>query len=256
MKILGSVAIVTGGNRGIGEAFVRCLLQAGAEKVYVGSRSREAGAHLEQEFPGRAVAVELDVTSEAQVAAAAERCSDVSIVINNAGAFNNQTLMKAPDLQAARQEMEVNYFGVLSMCRHFAPVLARNGAGSGGSAIVNVLSAGGILAVPIMGGYSPSKFAARALTTNIRAELADQGTQVSCLIVGSVDTRMADHVQGRKEPPETVAKAGIRAIEKNINEVDTDAFAVGVRAAIARDPGYLEKQMAAQLKAESLNTGR
>lgn len=130
MKVLGSVAIVTGGNRGIGEAFVRCLLQAGAAKVYVGSRQKEAGAHLEQEFPGRAIAVELDVTSEQQVAAAAALCGDTSIVINNAGAFINQTLMKAPNLQAARQEMEVNYFGVLSMCRQFAPVLARNGGGA------------------------------------------------------------------------------------------------------------------------------
>ena len=181
MKVQDSVAIVTGGNRGIGEAFVRCLLQAGARKVYVGSRSREAGAHLEAEFPGKAIAVELDVTNEQQVAAAAAQCSDTSIVINNAGAFNNLTLIGAPDLQAARQEMEVNYFGVLSMCRQFAPVLASNGGG----AIVNVLSAAAILAVPNMGGYSPSKFAARALTTSVRAELADQGTQVSCLIVGS-----------------------------------------------------------------------
>lgn len=252
MKVQDSVAIVTGGNRGIGEAFVRCLLQAGAEKVYVGSRSREAGAHLEQEFPGRAIAVELDVTSESQVAAAAQQCGDVSIVINNAGAFDNQTLIGAPDMQSARQEMEVNYFGVLSMCRHFAPVLANNGGG----AIVNVLSAAAIVAVPAMGGYSPAKFAARALTTSMRAELADQGTQVSSLIVGSIDTRMAEHVEGRKEPPDTVAKAGIRAIEKNIPEVDTDAFAVGVRAALARDPGFMEKSMAAMLKAEKLNTGR
>jgi len=252
MNVKDSVAIVTGGNRGIGEAFVRCLLAAGAAKVYVGSRNRSAGAHLEQEFPGRAVAVELDVTSEAQVAAAAQQCTDVSIVINNAGAFNNLTLMGAPDLSAARQEMEVNYFGVLSMCRQFAPVLATNGGG----AIVNVLSAAAILAVPNMGGYSPAKFAARALTTSVRAELADQGTQVSCLIVGSVDTRMAEHVEGRKESPDTVAKAGIKAIEKNIPEMDTDAFAIGVRAAIARDPAHMEKQMAALLKVEKLNTGR
>ncbi|MDZ4731617.1 MAG: SDR family oxidoreductase [Xanthomonadales bacterium] len=252
MKVQGSVAIVSGGNRGIGEAFVRCLLQSGAEKVYVGSRSREAGAHLEKEFPGRAIAVELDVTAESQVAAAAQQCGDVSIVINNAGAFNNQTLIGAPDMQSARQEMEVNYFGVLSMCRHFAPVLANNGGG----AIVNVLSAAAIVAVPAMGGYSPAKFAARALTTSVRAELADQGTQVSSLIVGSIDTRMAEHVEGRKEPPNTVAKAGIRAIEKNIHEVDTDDFAVGVRAALARDPGFMEKSMAAMLKAEKLSTGR
>jgi len=252
MNVKGSIAIVTGGNRGIGEAFVRGLLQAGAAKVYVGTRTREAAAHLEQEFAGRAVAVELDVTNEAQVAAAAKNCPDVSIVINNAGAFNNQTLLGAPDLQAARQEMEVNYFGVLSMCRQFAPVLAANGGG----AIVNVLSAAAILVVPKMGGYSPSKFAARALSTSVRAELADQGTQVSSLIVGSIDTRMADHVEGRKESPDTVAKAGIRAIEKNINEVDTDAFAVNVRAAIARDPGFMEKQMAAMLKAETISTGK
>jgi len=252
MNVKDSVAIVTGGNRGIGEAFVRCLLAAGAAKVYVGSRDRSAGAHLEQEFPGRAVAVELDVTSEAQVAAAAQQCTDVSILINNAGAFNNLTLMGAPDLSAARQEMEVNYFGVLSMCRQFAPVLAANGGG----AIVNVLSAAAILAVPNMGGYSPAKFAARALTTSVRAELADQGTQVSCLIVGSVDTRMAEHVEGRKESPDTVAKAGIKAIEKNIPEMDTDAFAIGVRAAIARDPAHMEKQMATLLKVEKLNTGR
>lgn len=252
MKVKDSVAIVTGGNRGIGEAFVRGLLNAGAAKVYVGSRSREAAAHLEQEFPGRAVGVELDVTSEAQVAAAASNCGDVSIVINNAGAFNHQTLLGAPDMSAARQEMEVNYFGVLSMCRHFAPVLAANGGG----AIVNVLSAAAIVAVPKMGGYSPSKFAARALGTSVRAELADQGTQVSSLIVGSIDTRMADHVQGRKESPDTVAKAGIRAIEKNVNEVDTDDFAINVRAAIARDPAFMEKQMAAMLKTDIVSTGR
>lgn len=252
MKVKDSVAIVTGGNRGIGEAFVRELLQAGAAKVYVGTRELSGAAHLEQEFPGRAVAVELDVTNEAQVAAAAEQCGDTSIVINNAGALGQQTLIGAPDLSAARLEMEVNYFGVLSMCRAFAPVLGRNGGGS----IINVLSAGGILAVPIMGGYSPSKFAARALTTCVRAELADQGTHVGCLIVGSVDTRMASHVQGKKEPPETIAKSGIRAIEHSIPEMDTDNFAVGVRAAIARDPYRLEQQMAAQLKMDKLDTGR
>ena len=252
MKIAGSVAIVTGGNRGIGAAFVRCLIEAGAAKVYVGSRSLAAADPLVAEYPDRAVAIELDVTDPRQVEAAAAACGDTSIVINNAGAFLHQTLMGAPDMDAARAEMEVNYFGVLSMCRHFAPVLARNGGG----AIVNVLSAGAILAVPNMGGYCPAKFAARALTTSVRAELADQNTQVSCLIVGSVDTDMAAHVQGRKEPPEVIARAGLKAIEKNIPEMDTDPFAVSVRAALARDPAHLERQMAAMLKATTVSTGR
>jgi NAD(P)-dependent dehydrogenase (short-subunit alcohol dehydrogenase family) len=252
MKISGSTALVTGGNRGIGEAFVRCLIEGGAEKVYVGSRRVDAASHLAETYPGQAIPIELDVTDESQVQEAAAHCSDCAIVINNAGAFENQTLLGAPDMQAARQEMEVNFFGVLSMCRHFAPVLANNGGG----AIVNVLSAGGILAIPNMGGYSPSKFASRALTTCVRAELAEQKTQVSCLIVGSVDTRMASHVEGGKEPPETIARAGIRAIEKNIPEMDTDPFAINVRAAKARDPALLERQMAGMLKLKTLSTGR
>ncbi|MEJ8567880.1 SDR family oxidoreductase [Elongatibacter sediminis] len=252
MKVAGSTAIVTGGNRGIGESFVRCLLDAGAERVYVGTRRLEGAAHLAGDYPDRAIPVELDVTRDEQVAAAAASCGDTSIVINNAGAFHDLTLIGAPDMTAARDEMEVNYFGVLSMCRHFAPVLASNGGGS----IINVLSAAAIVPIPNMGGYSPAKFAARALTTSVRAELADQGTHVGCLIVGSIDTRMAAHVEGRKEPPETVARAGIKAIEHDISEMDTDAFAVNVRAALARDPGRMEKQMAALLKAETLNTGR
>lgn len=252
MNVAGSIAIVTGGNRGIGQAFVRCLIGAGADKVYVGTRSFEAASRLVDQYPGKAVAVELDVTDESQVQAIAEQCSDTNIIINNAGAFENQTLIGAPDMKAARLEMEVNYFGVLSMCRSFAPVLANNGGG----AIVNILSAGGILAIPNMGGYSPSKFAARALTTSVRAELAEQNTQVSCLVVGSVDTRMASHVEGWKEPPETIAKAGIKAIENNIREMDTDAFAINIRAAIARDPANVELQMAALLKLETLSTGR
>lgn len=252
MKLASSTALVTGGNRGIGEAFVREFLRAGAERVYVGSRTPGGAAHLEREFPGKAVEVVLDVTNEEQVRAAAGHCGDTSILVNNAGAFVNRRLLEAPDLSGAREEMEVNYFGVLSMCRCFAPVLAANGGG----AVVNVLSAAAILAVPAMGGYSPSKFAARALSTNLRAELAAQGTQVSCLVVGSVDTRMASHVRGAKEPPATVAKAGIRAIEKNIPEVDTDAFAVKVRASIARDPAFVEKQMAAMLHVRNPDTGR
>ena len=252
MEIEGSVALVTGGNRGIGEAFVRALVAAGAQRVYVGSRSAGGAAHLVAEAPGKVVEVVLDVTDEASVARAAAQCSDVNILVNNAGLFFNTTLMRAPDMSSARAEMEVNYFGILAMCRAFAPILAR----SPKSAIVNVLSAGGIVALPNMGGYSPSKFAARAASTCLRAELADQGTTVSALIVGSVDTRMASHVQGLKEPPSVIADAGLAAIRSGADEVDTDRMAVEVRAALARDPKALERRMARGLKQTAVSTGR
>jgi len=252
MRIEDSVALVTGGNRGIGEAFVRALLAAGARRVHVGARDPASAAHLVAEAPDRVRALELDITRPEQVAAAAAACGDVSILINNAGAFLNRRLIAADDISAAREEMEVNYFGMLQMCRAFAPILARGGGG----AIVNVLSSGGMVAVPAMGGYSPSKFAGRAATTCIRAELADQGTQVSALIVGSVDTRMAAHVAGRKEPPADIAQAGLNAIRRGIDELDTDQMALEVRASLQRDPKALERGMARMLKADQVSTGR
>lgn len=252
MDIEGSVALVTGGNRGIGEAFVRAFLQAGAARVYVGARSASSAAHLVAESDGRAVALELDVTRPEQVEAAARECTDVSILVNNAGAFLNQRLLAAPDMTAAREEMEVNYFGLLAMSRAFSPILKANGGG----AIVNVLSGGALVAMPVMGGYSPSKFAARAASACIRAELAGQKTQVSSLIVGSVDTRMAAHVAGNKERPEDIAKAGLKAIRRGIDEIDTDRMAVELRADLARDPKGVERAVARMLGASSIATGR
>jgi NAD(P)-dependent dehydrogenase (short-subunit alcohol dehydrogenase family) len=251
MDIDGATALVTGGNRGIGEAFVRALLGAGASRVYVGTRDLGNADTLVSELGDRAVALRLDITDADQVNAAARRCSDVSILINNAGAFTGLTLLGAPDMAAAREEMETNYFGPLAMCRAFAPVLARHPS----SAVVNVLSAGSLVAVPAMGGYSPSKFAARAMTACVRAELAPQGTTVSALIVGSVDTRMAADVVGWKETPANIAAHGVRAIRKGIDEVDTDLMAIEVRAHLARDPKGLEAQMQRGL-GRGLSTGR
>lgn len=252
MEIKDSVALVTGGNRGIGEAFVRAFLGAGAAKVYVATRDVTNAQHLVDEGAGRVVAIALDVSKPEQIEAAATQCQDVSILVNNAGLFSMQTLMKAPDLSNARAEMEVNYFGPLAMCRAFAPILAKHKE----SAIANVLSAGGIVAVPGMGGYSPSKFAGRAMSTCVRAELAPQNTSVTALIVGSVDTRMASHVEGFKETPASIAEAALKAIKRGADEVDTDFMAVDVRANLARDPKGLELQMRRSLSGERVTTGR
>jgi len=252
MKIENSVALVTGGNRGIGEAFVRAFVAAGSRRVYAACRTKGDAAHLVKEAPDRVVELQLDVTNAESIERAAREAGDVSVLVNNAGLFVNKTLLKAPDLSTARAEMEVNYFGPLAMCRAFAPILGKHEA----SAIVNVLSAAGLVAVPGMGGYSPSKFAGRAMSSCLRAELADQHTSVSALFVGSVDTRMASHVQGAKEPPSLIATAGLAAIERGTDEVDTDRMAIEVRAALLRDPKALERRFAAGLKATVISTGR
>ena len=252
MELKGSVVLVTGANRGIGEAFVRAFLAAGASKVYAACRDPANAAHLVDEGAGKVVAVPLDVTAADSIAAVAARCDDVSILVNNAGLFAMQTLMTAPDLSATRLEMETHYFGPLALCRAFAPVLARHKQ----SAIANVLSGASLVAIPGMGGYGPSKFAGRAMTTCVRAELAGQNTSVTALIVGSVDTRMAAHVQGLKEKPSDIARTALKAIAKGADEVDTDFMAIDARASLARDPKGLERALRRSLTDAPVTTGR
>jgi NAD(P)-dependent dehydrogenase (short-subunit alcohol dehydrogenase family) len=241
MKIEGCVAIVTGANRGIGLGFVEELLAQGAARVYVASRGLADAQAVAARHPDRLVAIELDVTRPDQVAAAAASCKDVTLVVNNAGMCTMERLYDTRDKDAVRREMDVNFFGPLEMSRAFAPVIAANGGG----AIANVLSAGGIVAVPDMGGYSPSKFAARAASNCLRAELAPHGVQVTALIVGSVETRMSAHVKNQAQSqPVDIAKAGLWAVSRGIDEHDTDPHAIQVRAHLARDPKGLEQAMA------------
>lgn len=250
MDIKGSTALVTGGNRGIGLGFVEELIAQGAKRVYIASRTLADAEEIAKHNPEQLVAIELDLSNQQHIDAAAAACGDVSILINNAGAFFNETLLGATSMDTMRMEMEVNYFSMVAMCRAFAPILKRNNT----SAIANVLSVGGTVAAPGMGGYSPSKFAARAASTCIRAELAEQGTSVSALIVGSVETRMSEHVKGPKAQPIEIAKAGLHAIKRGINELDTDPMAIGARAKLALDPQAMERAMAAGLKATELDT--
>lgn len=243
----GTVAIVTGANRGIGRAFVEELLEEGAT-VYAGCRNPDVMPAELVEAGARPV--RLDVTDDDQVRAAAERCDDVTMVVNNAGFFANRRLVGDPSMDHARQEMEVNYFGPLRMTKAFAPVLGRNGGG----AIGNVLSVAGMTPLAFMGGYSPAKGAALYLSTITRAELGEQGTTVTAMIVGSVDTDMAAHVDGDKEDPRDIARTGLRAITRGVDLVDTDRMAVEARAAVARDAKGYERAMAKLLHVDTIRT--
>jgi NAD(P)-dependent dehydrogenase (short-subunit alcohol dehydrogenase family) len=152
MNIRDSVAFVTGANRGLGQAFARELLARGAKTVYAGVRNPN-GIDVPRGF----VPVKLDVTDPASVRAIAARCSDVTLLINNAGIGRANTgALDLALIDSMREVFETNFYGLVRASQAFAPVLARNGGGAN----INVLSDATWFARPVLTAYSAAKSAA------------------------------------------------------------------------------------------------
>ncbi len=236
MKIEGSVALVTGANRGLGKAYVDALLEAGAEKVYAGARQL-----LETGDP-RVTHLTLDITSSADIAAATRLCGDVNLLINNAGIMLNTTMLAANSADAMRREMDVNVFGTLAMIQAFAPILARNGGG----AIANMLSVVSWFTYPFNATYCASKHAALAVSDAARIQLRSQGTQVVSVYAGFIDTDMASELAAANEPktpPRQVAERTLQGIRDGVDHVRADDRSQNVWNLIRRDPDGFEKTM-------------
>ncbi len=227
VSLAGANVLVTGANRGLGKAFVEELLSRGVARVYAAARNPDTVAFDDD----RVIPVRLDVTKPDGVRAAASRCTDVTVLINNAGAMLRTPLLAGPDLSAARSEMETNYFGTLAMCRAFAPVLARNGGG----AVVNVLSVASWLASPFNGSYGASKSAEWSLTNAIRVELRASGTLVVGVHAGWIDTDMAADVPESKISTGDVVRQTLDGVQRGDEEVLTDDSTRHVKASLPSD---------------------
>ncbi len=227
MKIKNSTALVTGANRGLGLAYAKALLAAGARKVYAGARDPSTVPALEGLVP-----VKLDVNDAADIAAAAAACGDVDLVINNAGIIGGEPLLGSRGVDALREVLDTNLYGVLAVSRAFAPVLRTNGGG----ALVTMLSALSWASLPGTSAYSVSKAAAWALTNGLRNELRGQGTQVVGVHAGYIDTDMVKDVDSPKSRPEDIAQAVLAGVEAGDSEVLADDTARHVKAGFGAAP--------------------
>jgi len=238
-----SIVLLTGANRGIGKAILEQLIDQGATKVYACARNTDSLAPLIEGNAEKVVPLELDVTQEAHIQQAAAQAGDVNIVINNAGIFNYTAIIAAADTNSARQEMEVNYFGLLNMTRAFAPILKTNEPG----ALVNISSIGGLFGIPMLGTYCASKAAVHSLTQSVRGELASQGTLVIGVYPGPIDTDMTKDIDLEKETPTQVAKAILDGIQNGIEDVYPDKVSQETAAQLQADSKAVEKQWAEML---------
>ena len=214
ITIEGRVVLVTGANRGIGQALVEEALRRGAKRLYAGTR--QPLAHRDP----RVTPLTLDVTNAAQIQAAVEKVESLDILINNAGLALVDDL---GDRAALEQHLSVNLFGTYGVTRAFLPLLTRSRG-----AIVNVVSLSAFAAVPVLPAYSISKAAAFSLSQSLRALLAGRGVKVHIVLPGPVDTDMSRGLDVPKASPESVARAIFDGVERNEEEIFPDPMSASM----------------------------
>ena len=226
MNVKNSVVFVTGGNRGLGLALGREALALGAATVYAGMRKTQGF-----DVPG-IVPVQLDVTDPASVRAAAARCSDVTVLVNNAGIARAGAALDPSMEQMSREVFETNYYGMIRTTQAFAPTLVRNGGG----AIINVLSVVSWKPSSILAPYAASKAAAWSFTNSLRLQARKQGTAVLALHAGFIDTDLAKDLDVPKTSAAQVARLTLEALAEGKDEVFADEGTRLYKQGLSREP--------------------
>jgi NAD(P)-dependent dehydrogenase (short-subunit alcohol dehydrogenase family) len=214
MSINGKTILVTGANRGIGQALVTEALSRGAKRVYAGTR--QPLTHPD----GRVVPLILDVTSAAQIQAAAEKVGSLDILINNAGIALLDDLTERAVLE---QHLAVNLFGTYGVTQAFLPLLTQSRG-----AVVNNVSTMALAPFPFTPAYAISKAAAFNLTQSLRALLAGRGVRVHAILTGPTDTDMSRGFDIPKASPESVARAIFDGVENEEEDIFPDPMSASI----------------------------
>ena len=232
MNVANKTVLITGANRGIGEALVDEALRRGAKRVYAGMRIPVR--HTSK----RVTPLTLDVTDASQIERAVGLVDSLDLLINNAGIAIYDDLT---DLIALERTFKVNFLGLLKVTNAFLPLLKRSQG-----AILNNLSLAGLAPLPIIPSYSASKAAALNLTQSLRALLVSQGVAVHAVVLGPVDTDMNRGFDIPKVSPASAATGIFDGLEKDEEEIFPDpasqSVAEGWRGGVGK---ALERQFAA-----------
>ncbi|GAA3754611.1 SDR family oxidoreductase [Microbacterium kribbense] len=211
----GTVALVTGGNGGIGYQIARELAERGVT-VWLGARDLKRGEDAAATLGEDVRAIRLDVTDQDSIDAAAQQIDALDILVNNAGINPGGEDLEHTDLDQFRRAYETNVFGLVAVTQAFAPALAR----SGHPRIVNVSSGTGSLTwnsgpnpqfdwERVRGGgiaYRSSKTAVNAVTLLAAQSFGDR-FKVNALAPGLRTTNLRPGITGGGDPAEAAAGA-------------------------------------------------
>lgn len=242
--------LVTDGKTEVGQAIVKALVHAGAEIVWVGHAEpwKQLGG-LDDITALKPVAlVALDLTNGRSVTElAGEIGGKVDIVINNAEVHRAFGIASRRGTDAARAEMDINYFGLLRLAQEFGPALrARSADGeTHAAAWVNLLSVYALSNFPPHGTFSASKAAACSLAQCLRAEMRSSGIRVINVFPGPIDDEWNQNLPPPKVAPAALASAIVKALRDGIEDIYPGDVAQEWLERWRDDPKVLERELAA-----------
>jgi NAD(P)-dependent dehydrogenase (short-subunit alcohol dehydrogenase family) len=225
-EFTGKVALITGGNAGIGRATAIEFAQHGAKVVITGRREKEGHEVIAEikALGGEAIFAKTDVSKESDVKAMIERTLEtfgrLDCAFNNAGIEETLTPLSNQTEETYDQIMDINVKGVWLSLKHEIPAMLK----TSGGAIVNSSSIAGLVGFAMAPVYVASKHAVIGLTKSIALEYAKQNVRVNAVAPGSIETRMlrdfasapevrqmleAGHPMGRIGQPKEVASTVI-----------------------------------------------
>jgi 3alpha(or 20beta)-hydroxysteroid dehydrogenase len=211
-RLTDTVALISGGARGMGASHARVLVAEGA-KVVIGDLLDDEGPALESELGEAARYVHLDVTKpedwKAAVAVAIEQFGTLNVLVNNAGIANGDPIGEFP-VSKWNAIIDVNLNGTFHGIQAAVPTMVAARRGS----IINVSSVEGLLGTVGLHGYVASKFAVRGLTKSVALELGQFGVRVNSIHPGLIETPMTEGISSkslqiplrRAAQPEEVSK--------------------------------------------------
>jgi NAD(P)-dependent dehydrogenase (short-subunit alcohol dehydrogenase family)/uncharacterized OB-fold protein len=240
--------LVTDGKTEVGQALVRALIGAGAERVWVGHAEpcKDLPGFAALEAFARVMPLPLDLADPRSVKAiACEIGGEVDILINTAEVHRVQGTASPGGMEAARAEMDINYFGLLRLAQEFGPVMrSRDTDGQPGAAAwVNLLSVYALSNFPSHGTFSASKAAALSLSQCLRAEMRADGVRVINVFPGPIDDEWNRMLPPPKLTPEALAGAIVAALRDGVEDVYPGDAAQDWLARWRENPKILERDI-------------
>ncbi len=242
--------LITDGRSPVGLAMAAVLADAGCSTVFVGVAENwrrdddlvalEAMKHVE--------IMPLDLTDTVSVnELCAEIGGKVDILINTADYVRPGGVVTRPSVVTAKDEFEINCFGLMRLAQSFGAAMAARGADGVNNAVawVNVLSVFSLSNWPDFGSHSASHAAAHSISQCLRAELRQGGIRVVNVFTGPVDDDWRQPLPPPKVAPERIAKTILQGLIRGVEDIWVGDVAADIKERWTANPKVLERELTA-----------